>query len=56
MGSTGCVVGGFRVRLVSEEPEIVVVAVGIEGDLLLIGTGGVHMIVGMKITALQLEL
>jgi len=51
-GYTRCVIWDFRVGGVGEEPEIIVVAMGIESDLLLIGASGIHMCVRVKVAAL----
>jgi len=44
-GGTTDVKGNFRIGHVCEDPEVIVVTMGVEGDLLLIGATGVHVIV-----------
>lgn len=42
-----------RQGLVLHDPDVVLVLVRVEGDLLLLATGGVHVAVGMEITTLR---
>ena len=42
----------FGLGLILEQPYVVVVLVRVQGDLLLLASGGVHMVMGMQIAAL----
>ena len=51
----GLAIDTKRLSLVFQEPNVVVVLVGIESDLLLLGTSGVHQGVRMKIASLGVD-
>jgi hypothetical protein len=44
-GGTASVDWDFGVGHVCEDPDVVIVAMGVEGDLLLIGAAGIHVVV-----------
>ena len=49
-------IGAERLRLVLKQKNVVLIFVGVQGDLLLLASSGIHMEVGVKVATLSVEM